>query len=416
MSTSTARTAPALVVSLLLFTSPAIAQCVPGGDGFDTGCCSPVAPVLPAMVQTGFYGIYAMIDGCGNVQFQSQVCMVVSPPNYLPLCDYATFNVLLLSPLFTCNGVLLGKYSRTWREVSPTGVPGQVWRFLLNGDLVLNLITGSGGLVPPIAEPPYSQPVHFTGFIDYECNAALTPIAALSLSHWPGVLQHSPFSTNAVSSLAAGTTTWHIVAPGNFSFAPTTTSEPQGPVIGDSSRHSSLSWSPFIYNCFGDTPVATGSLTTNFNNCMLPFGPGAGAFKHQVLNTVDCCSSPSPIGSVPLNGTPIPTGLVALPLGAWNGTFFPYNRSLTVYFGVAIANNPCSSPPTVLRVMTGAATTGSFGFSFPPLNWPSCFNPIAGPVPTFLDLQGMLPLAYFPQVLTGFGSLFASDWVLSLTL
>ncbi len=406
----------ALVVGLFLLDGYVPAQCAPGADGFDTGCCAPVAPVLPALAQTGYYGVYGMIDGCGNVLFQSSVCIVISAPVYTPLCDYAVFNVLMLSPLFTCNGTLLGKYARVWRELSPTGMPGQVWRFLLNGDLLLNLSASAAGLVPPIAEPPYSQAVHFTGFIDFECNAGSSPTGALCLSHWPGVLQHSPFSTNAVAPLSSGTTTYHIVAPGNFTYAPTTTAEPQGPVIGDSSRHSSLVWSPFVYNCFGDTPVATGSLTTSSNNCLLPLGPGAGPFRHQVLNTIDCCGSPSPIGSVPLSGTPIPTGLVALPLGAWTGGVFPYNRSLTVYFGVALSNNPCSSPPTVLRVVTGAATTGSFGFTFPPLNWPSCFNPVAGPVSTFLDLQGMLPISYFPVTLSGFGSLFASDWVLSLTL
>ena len=30
--------------------------------------------------------------------------------------------------------------------------------------------------------------------------------------------------------------------------------------------------------------------------------------------------------------------------------------------------------------------------------------------------QSMLPVSYFPAVITGLGSLFASDWVLSLSL
>lgn len=167
---------------------------------------------------------------------------------------------------------------------------------------------------------------------------------------------------------------------------------------------------------FGETPVSTGNLTTSFSNCLLPLGPSLGAYKHQVLGTVDCCGTSSPIASVPLSGTPVPTGLIALPLGFWTGTGFPYNRSLTVYLGVTAATNPCSSPPTVVRLVTGVATSGGFGFTFPPLIWPTCFTPVSTPQSTFLDLQSMLPVSYFPFTLTGLGSLFASDWVLSLAL
>jgi hypothetical protein len=377
------------------------------------------SPTLPTLAPATVFADYAAISGCGAVLGQAIGPVSFSPPFYTPLCDYAVFNVQINAGLFTAQGILLGKYARTWRDVAPNGTPLQIWRFLLNGDLFLNLAPGASGsgLIPPVSDAPYFQPVHFVGFIDYACDFNQSPDIAFSLSHWPGCIQHSSFSTNSIPALASGRDSFHIVGPAPFIFAGSNGIEPQGPIAGDSSRHSDLTWVPFSYQCFGEAPADLGSLTTNFDNCLLP--PNAGPpdpYKHQTLSTIACCGVPFNISTVPLPGTPVPTGLVAFPLGSYAGLVFPFTRSLTIYMGALLTINPCSIPPFVFRLVTGVATTGSIGSIFPPNLPPPCFTPAGGIFPTFLDLQSMLPISYFPTVATGLGSFFASDWVVSLTL
>ena len=412
----------AIVVAVVAMPG-AVAQC-PGNDGFSAGpCCQPANTNFPNFPTMTLNGLGACIRDC-SVESQFNTLTTFSPQQVL--CDHWLINLSITAPpsvAIVGNQFLVAKYSRTWIEFPIPGTPPiQVWRFLVNGDLVYSPSTaaGAGCPVPLSALPPLNLPVHYVGNVDYafNCGTGAWQIA-YTLTHWCPTESHAPFSQRPLA-VAAGWAkrTYHFVGPANFAFGACL--PPDGVIIAESARTSVGLSNPAIpYTCQRETQVLQGVLANVNQSCPCfdptPLGPPP-RYMHQTLNTFEFCGGMgAPIVNFPAFGIPfMPTGLRALMLGSWlpvAGGGYPGNKCVSVYLGVLDSPGVCPPlpppPGSNLHAVTGIGTTGG--------NMVQLFDvtaPAIAPL-EFLDLQSMLVLTPFGFT-PGLGSLFASEKVWNL--
>ena len=157
-------------------------------------------------------------------------------------CDYALINVFVAFPGGeTISGQLAAKFARTWKQFPSAN--GQVWRFLVNGDLTClpNASTAYGctSPLPRCAFPLPNAPIHFDGHVDYCCDPATpgTMTASMSLSHFQGCISHAPWSCKPIAGFVGHEeSSYHLVGPAPFTFGAGV--EPQGPIYAGSVRAS----------------------------------------------------------------------------------------------------------------------------------------------------------------------------------
>lgn len=390
-------------------------------DGFHSGCCSTPTPFLPEFPPIQETAVWCWMSGCTPNTYTSSVS--ISAPNFL-YCDYAiaTLNATITFPLisggpsltWSLSGTVIMKYSRTWGELNPIWpTPYQVWRFLVNADLQVTappgwVVIGNSqpGIIPACTLSPHNQLLHVVGHIDYACDGGFFPgstgqmAAAFSFTHLPECLSHGNLSRKPIPALAAYGDSYHLVGPAPFTFGPV--QEPQGTLVGEAVRGSSISLFPIVYQCQGEADVRQdfGQLATQSQTCLCaPLPVTTPLWKHQTLSGEVCCNIQSrSFSSLAFPGFVLPTGLSAMTLGRWTGggaTFFPGYRALTVYAGVLDYLHPCPTAQYLpgienIQAVTGVATTEHvFGGAALPTsacasNWVSASNAI--------DLQNMLGL------------------------
>lgn len=381
-------------------------------DGFAGPCCSTPATVLPVFPTLTLGGKAASLNNC-MPQCVWNTTNVVAPTQVL--CDYWLFNLSITGlptdpsiPLTT----LLGKYVRTWMELSPSG-PIQVWRFLVNTDATYAFVASSPPnlcQVPFSALPPFNLPVHLNGHLDYARHCTTnTWHVAFALTHLCPFESHAPFSGRPLvlpAGLAART--YHFVAPGNFVFGPC--AAPQGPILADAQRTTQI----FPYQCLTENPIVQGNLATAFQDCICanPGGPiPPSIYSHQNLNAiVASCGLVSPINSVPVPGI-LPTGLRHLAIGMWvpvaAAAPYPGPECIGFYTGVISFADVCPVPGgAFFHIVSGVGHTGG---------WPmQTMGGLPGLVTTqAVDLGNML---LFPGLTAGIGALFATDHVWSFNM
>src|SRR5688572_30645399 len=175
------RTLLLAIIAFLAFAPAGIGQCMlPTDDGFDTGCCGPVAPALPIFPPVTVSAEYGVLVGCQQQFVVPPFQVQFGAPTFV-LCDVALISVNIQLPGNNISGFLVGKYSRSWGDLS-TPVFGQVWRFLVNGDLLCTSgtpITPCTTILPRCAA--LNIPVHFDGHIDYACDPFI-PGGGISVS------------------------------------------------------------------------------------------------------------------------------------------------------------------------------------------------------------------------------------------
>jgi hypothetical protein len=408
-------------VSLSAFAQPPC-PVPPMDDNFNMGCCLPPLPNLPAPGPVTMTANYGVITGCAATY--TATCQITFGAPLWLLCDAAYIPVTVsgLPNVANFATFVFAKYVRTWEETESSGLPVNVYRLLINGDFFFSGNTAClpGTCTPPVCAAPYGLPAHMVGHIDYTCDTTNSAgmIAAFSLTHLPGVIQHGPFSTNSIPALSTGTTSYHLVGPAPFSFAPTPV--PQGALTGDSARHSTLFVQPFNYFCHNETDVFLGgSLITANVNC-LGTASGTPRYHHQFFTANYQCNLPVSFQSIPIPGTPIAaTGMLGLNLGQYNsGGVFPGQRSLVVNFGVVWNQNfSCSPVLFPIQVLTGVTTTSTIpGRPFGGIPG----TPPPPPATTFADFQNCLPLSLWPSggglPVPGYGGLSLPDLVMSVNL
>lgn len=408
-----------------------------GDDGFDIGCCVPPTPNIsvvgfPVIVMDGVGGnpttAYAGIGNCSPFN-QSSPKLLITPPSF-PYCDYGVSQVavaFLSGESF--GGTLYMKYARTWLDGLASQT--QVWRFLVNGDLVCQgpPTTGCASVLPPcwLASPLGPGIVHWDGHIDYACTNG-TWSESLSLNHHRGLYSHHPascaFIPPGVDHLFES---YHLVGPAPFTFG--NPPPPAGPLVADSVRRSILIASPPSYSCMSEIHLQlAGSLTTLTNLPCLPNSacqacPSFGSCEYEQSLTGLSCPGPGlPMSffSIP-TGPPLPltTGFVAITIGQWPflplPTVYPWSSTLTLYLGTILAfPDPCAAPMNSFHVVTGVSTAYEPPFQANLFNSGAC---TCGSLPishSCIDLNNVLLTG--TGFMPGYGCLAASDLVLNLNL
>jgi hypothetical protein len=422
----------ASLVFVLAVGAAAPAQCIGGDDGFDIGCCQPVgAATIPNFPAMTMMASWAELSKCVPLNLNT-VTVSLSPPTLI-LCDYALINVFVSFPGGeTISGMLAAKYARTFDLPAPGG---QVWRFLVNGDLNSVPIAASTPCTSPLPRCSFipGQVVHFDGHVDYVCNPGtiLPSTVSFSLSHHSGCLSHAPWSCMPLGGLVAHTeSSYHLVGPAPFVFG-AASPIPAGPLISDAARTSFLTFIPsFAYGCVSEQKVGpTANLFGTPSGCfpaLCPPQPGTSCnnfactaatscYEDVGLNFATCCVGAiwGPSMTVPIGGTPVAaTGMLGIRLGSWGALpQYPSGVPLRVYFGVInyVQPQPCPPINSALNAAVGVSTS-NLGLPFTLA--PTCLPPAAAST-TFLDLHNVLPLNTAPFLTPGYGCLAVSDVVWS---
>ncbi len=189
----------ATALAFATFAAPSLAQC-PRPDRLDCGpCCSfaqAQVPSLPAFKQSTLDICWKDCAVDNTLTCQAVWNKPVQPLAMSGVTSCGVYNTDLRLKNSAGVDMWAGKirmhYSRTWLETPPGGQL-QVWRFLVNGDLLPT--TAAGGVpcpVPPCAAA-FGGRVRFTGYVDYARNCATGIYQfAWMLSHVCDKVDHAP--------------------------------------------------------------------------------------------------------------------------------------------------------------------------------------------------------------------------------
>lgn len=406
------RTISAALVASAAVAAFSFGQCNPN-DGLSVpgACCVPVQTTLPQFPAIQYQGQGNCIRDC-TPGTPWTVGISVSPPGQI-FCDIFVMNVSIAG-VTPVSGLLIGKYARTWTEVSPIFPPRQVWRFLVSGDLSYAVTATSVAPCPFPKTALGGNTVHFTGSIDYafDCLTAQWQ-SAIQLTHLCAQFEHASWSPKPFGTPTNPDTVYAFVGPLPFAWAPAP--PPAGLLVADSERTTryNLVSTPLQWDCLSDDQVVNGTLANIAPYCPCSNGPvGPAAWWQQNLNFSSVCN---PVAGGAYSGISVPpiapTGLAANPLGSWTGgpLAFPGSRRLWVEFGFAVSPDTCTGN-LPFHIVTGVMTDGPLATLVDPNG-----NVVTSNI--FLDLQNTLVLVGGPPfVAIGFGgiSLASKTWALNL--
>ena len=347
-----------LLAVLALIAPPASAQC--GPDGLDSGpCCSNAFVTLPQFPAMQTDVRWLCFNGCNtaqNIMYCANVGVPVgSGAGGQLLCGVYDIRFRLKTcgtTNFLWNGALKAHYSRTWNESSiPGTVNLQVWRFVVNGDLLPTTLLPTGICIRPACLNNFSR-LYVSGYIDYafDCvNGGWQ--TAFALSHECDSIHHAPGTARpAPASGFHGTRSWSIVGPGSTFVPSTATGGPRsdGAITGESMRWNR--WNPAPQTCAFDEP-ANGSFVAGNEFCFCSAtGPG------QYINTTVVAS-----GTCNSSVSPDPNGpFMQKRIGGWtSATQYPGQEFVLFDFGFLRHVNGCTGVNTT-QWFEGAETVGGY--------------------------------------------------------
>lgn len=184
-------------VGACVLSAHASAQC-PTPDNLDgSACCAPTNERLPKLGTIAQQSLDICWSDCGIAGVGN--CIAKWKPQLLSSttgfnCGVSVWTLRLTDAIGTLkwSGKMLLTYSRTWQEIDPSGQAVQVWRYLVNGDLVP---TPAAGVIPCPVPPcaPAFGAVRYTGYIDFAetCGVAGQQIAWM-LTHACDPIDHAP--------------------------------------------------------------------------------------------------------------------------------------------------------------------------------------------------------------------------------
>jgi hypothetical protein len=188
-----------LLIELAALGSPS-AQC-PLPDNLDGGpCCALTMENVPPQKQVLQDALDICWRDCG-IEFIGSCRARWTPLHVLPAtgpdCGYRLYRLELFDTAgnLKWSGTMRLLYSRTWLETDPAGLPLQVWRYLVNGDLRPTPFAGPPPCPLPPCSPAFANRVRFTGYIDFaaSCLAAAPGVqVAWMLTHACDPIDHAP--------------------------------------------------------------------------------------------------------------------------------------------------------------------------------------------------------------------------------
>jgi hypothetical protein len=410
---------------LVLVVGGAPAQCI--GDDNLVGppgvpCCFPVGPVLPVFPSAFVPSTGACLMNCG-VESQFPVGVFFTQP-FQFFSDLWLCQLVIAPPLPAPPGLVLMKYARTWTEAGGGG-PRQVWRFMINIDVVFSS-TGAGPSpcpMPPCADltmvPP--RPVNYMGHIDYayDCSANVWDVC-YSLVHLCGYFMHGPQSTRPLpGAFAHPDRTYALAGPAPFVFGPTT--GPIGFLAADSQRSTEIDLNafPILWDSKREHAIAASLCGGSVAPCPCAgSGPTGTMWSSFTIGWSEFCIFTSVSNFIPAPLPPyLPTGMGHLALGTFGGPpgTFPGTRQLETWIGLAASADPCPTQffSFPFHLVHGVSHhSGDLGTTFPNSNATSVTTD------KFIDFENML----IPNgsaaggASIGIGSLFISTQVWGVCL
>lgn len=352
--------------------APAWAQC--GPDGLDLGPCCQTAPLtLPQFPPVTQDIRFICFSGC-QPRIDGRICVDIGPPipvmiGAAPICGVYTMRFTIrtcaAAPRVLWTGTIRAHYARNWMEqTSPAPPPNtEVWRFLLNGDLVPSSFLvqqfGNNNCVVPRCFFSF-QRVHFWGYIDYARDCQTGQFAAAwalkhgcdNYEHGPGSLRPGVFHPDdsyVFLGPSAGFVTFPAIVP-----PPSV-----GPIIQEDVRRNGWETAPAI--CRFEERVEGGVFQTirEFCPCALPGQIGPPQYIESLVEGGAVC------GSSFVTDTAAPPPITQQRIGSWTiGTAFPGSEFLLLDEGFLRYTDGCTGT-TSPQYFKGVETIGGFpAFTF----------------------------------------------------
>ncbi|MBI1849199.1 MAG: hypothetical protein HYR85_02535 [Planctomycetes bacterium] len=350
--------------------SPALAQNCPQPDGLDPGpppvnCCAPAQLNLPQFPAVSQGMKYICFDSC-NATLQPNLCVDIGAPQPVQQGGAIICGIYLIRyQIKTCNpanpivlwtGTMRAHYSRTWGAAAGAAPDTQVWRFLLNGDLVPSqalLAHANNTCVVAPCRAAFNNRIHVWGYIDYalDCNNGRFQ-AAWGLNHGCDYSEHSPGSARPGAFHPTRSYTW-LGPTAGFVINSSTLQPSVGALTQDSVRLNRWAAAPAI--CVVREP-AQGSIdpTLPFCPCSGPIA-GPAQYLQSFFRGQGVCNT----NWQPLPNAPIP--FMQKRIGSWtNPAVFPGTQELLFDEGFLQWVDGCMPGLVSTQYVKGVETIGGF--------------------------------------------------------
>jgi hypothetical protein len=307
------------VLAASLFAARGSAQCsVPDGLDPSTAGCSPAFTNVPqrGFVQgsLGICWLDCQVDTTAGYTAVWGALNPVQVPGAVANCGwYQTRLRLFLGVTLAWQGQMRLTYSRTWSEIGPNNVGYQVYRYLVNGDLMPQ-IAAPGPCATPSCAAPNGNRVRFTGYVDYarNCGSSGGPTQrAWMLTHACDAIDHAPGGPRA--GAYHPNRFYSFVGPAAGFVPGLGTGVEAGAGGVDALRR----WDAPVLpaRCNAEEPILNASIMPNANLCLCGTGPGLW-YEGWLSATSAGGSTVGPFpGSDPFR---------SFPIGAWsNPAVFP---------------------------------------------------------------------------------------------
>ncbi|MBI3844175.1 MAG: hypothetical protein HY292_05990 [Planctomycetes bacterium] len=337
-----------------------------GLDGSTTTCCTPANVNLPAFpIIQSQQSKYMCFLNC-NTQLNANVCATIGPPAPAQAGGALVCGIYTIRFTFrTCggaatvlwSGTMRAQYSRTWVvSTVPGTVPDvQVWRFLLNGDLVpsTSLPTGNPSVFAPCM-PAFGNKMHVWGYIDYAgtCIASgPTFSVAWALNHGCDSSAHGATSTRPGAFHASRSYTW-VGPSAGFVIDPVNTTFSNGTAAPNQDSIRKNRWTAIPSICSFREPLQISSVIPQGALC--PCGAGGTQYDRSIFRVVGQC------GTNVSAGFAFPIPFIQKRIGRWtSATAYPGLQELVLDEGYVSYQDGCTAT-TLTQYLQGVETIGGF--------------------------------------------------------
>ena len=344
-----------VIPMLLTAASTLHAQCIIP-DNLDGGPCCDVTkvhlPVFPKFQQE-------MLDitwhSCQAEQTRTRVVSWDSPNPFGNPCGGFRSRVSIMDPAgLVWYGKLNLTYARTWAEQKVNGELMQVWRFLVNGDM---LPGDAAGAIPPCAGA-VSKGVRFTGYVDWArtCqtqeweNAWMLTHSCDGLDHIAGFPRAGAFHPDE---------SYTFVGPASGFSISTALTLGSGGGLFESMRRIHREYIPgtFTFPRCVYEERATSQITTGDRFCGC--SPGGTMAQYEISQAHvqgGCGSQASTTSSEMLPGS----GIISMSIGTWTDpNIYPGVEGLLWNVAEYTYADACTAK-TQVEIFYGVATLGGF--------------------------------------------------------
>lgn len=353
----------AITLGLCVWNGSSAAQC-PVPDQLDGGpCCAiatPKLPLFPSFSQDALEICWLNCSVDAQIRYRATWnSLTIAPTVGMPCGErMVRLDIRDTAGILQWTGILRLQYSRTWLEIDPAGLPLQVWRFLVNGDMQPATAAAVIPCPVPPCVPANNNRARFTGYIDYAANCALVPNSyqhAWMLTHACDAIDHHVGFPRA--GVFHPDRTYTFVGPG-AGFVASAILPAEGTPGSGFEELRRRNFPPL-----GTVGPVTCDYEERLNFSLLPFqqlclcGPATAQPQIQIANltVAGACGT-----SVTSPGGPFLPGFLSMAIGSWTipGTF-PGLEAVRWTAGGYDYVDPCIG---VLRqeVFYGATTIGGF--------------------------------------------------------